>query len=82
MADVDADGDPDVLATVTDVNGLTTHKLALWRNAGDGTLGQMLVDESLHTEAKDALRTVTRATQSVEDQSAISLLGTIVTSLF
>jgi phospholipid/cholesterol/gamma-HCH transport system substrate-binding protein len=50
--------------------------------AGEGTIGKALTDESLYTEAQDTLRTVNRATQSVEDQSAISLLGTIVTSLF
>jgi len=50
--------------------------------AGEGTVGKALTDDSLYTEAQDTLRTVNRATQSVEDQSAISLLGTIVTSLF
>ncbi len=50
--------------------------------AGEGSLGKALTDDSLYAEAQDTLRTVNRATQSVEDQSAISLLGTIVTSLF
>jgi len=50
--------------------------------AGQGTVGKALTDDSLYTEAQDTLRTVNRATQSVEDQSALSLLGTIVTSLF
>jgi phospholipid/cholesterol/gamma-HCH transport system substrate-binding protein len=50
--------------------------------AGQGTIGKALTDDQLYTEAEDTLRTVNRATQSVEDQSAISLLGTIVTSLF
>jgi phospholipid/cholesterol/gamma-HCH transport system substrate-binding protein len=49
---------------------------------GEGTLGKALTDPSLYDEAQDTLHTVNRATQSVEDQSAISLLGTIVTSLF
>ena len=49
---------------------------------GEGTVGKALTDDSLYTEAQDTLRTVNRATQTVEDQSAISLLGTIVTSLF
>jgi phospholipid/cholesterol/gamma-HCH transport system substrate-binding protein len=49
---------------------------------GEGTLGKALTDASLYNEAQDTLHTVNRATQSVEDQSAISLLGTIVTSLF
>jgi phospholipid/cholesterol/gamma-HCH transport system substrate-binding protein len=50
--------------------------------SGQGSLGKALTDDSLYTEANDTLRGVNRATQSVEDQSAISLLGTIVTSLF
>jgi phospholipid/cholesterol/gamma-HCH transport system substrate-binding protein len=50
--------------------------------AGEGTVGKALTDDGLYTEAQDTLRTVNRATQSVEDQSALSLLGTIVTSLF
>jgi phospholipid/cholesterol/gamma-HCH transport system substrate-binding protein len=49
---------------------------------GEGTLGRAVTDPSLYDEAQDTLHTVNRATQSVEDQSAISLLGTIVTSLF
>lgn len=55
-----------------------THQL----RTGQGTIGRALTDDSLYVEAEDTLRTVNRATQSVEDQSAISLLGTIVTSLF
>jgi len=50
--------------------------------AGQGTVGKALTDDSLYTEAQDTLRTVNRATQSVEDQAPISILGTIVTSLF
>jgi hypothetical protein len=50
--------------------------------AGEGTLGKALADDSLYVEAHDTLRSVNRATQSIEDQAAISLLGTIVTSLF
>jgi phospholipid/cholesterol/gamma-HCH transport system substrate-binding protein len=50
--------------------------------AGEGTVGKALTDEGLYEEAQDTLRTVNRATQSVEDQSALSLIGTIATSLF
>jgi phospholipid/cholesterol/gamma-HCH transport system substrate-binding protein len=50
--------------------------------SGEGTIGKALTDETLYGEAQDTLRTVNRATQAAEDQSAISLLGTIVTSLF
>jgi hypothetical protein len=49
---------------------------------GRGTIGKALVDDTLYTESVDTLRTANRAAQSVEDQAPISLLGTIVTSLF
>lgn len=49
---------------------------------GKGTIGKALVDDTLYTESVDTLRTANRAAQSVEDQAPISLLGTIVTSLF
>ena len=50
--------------------------------AGEGTVGKALTDDSLYTEAQDTLRTVNRATQSVEDAAPLSILGTIVSSLF
>ncbi len=49
---------------------------------GEGTLGKALTDATLYDESVDTLRTAQRAAQSVEDQAPISLLGTIVTSLF
>lgn len=49
---------------------------------GEGTVGKLVADDSLYQEAQDTLRTVNRATQAAEDQSAISLLGTLATSLF
>ena len=50
--------------------------------AGEGTLGKALVDSALYEQSLDTLRTANRAAQSVEDQAPISILGTIVTSLF
>jgi len=50
--------------------------------AGQGTLGKVLAEDTLYNESIDTLRTANRAAQSVEDQAPISLLGTIVTSLF
>jgi phospholipid/cholesterol/gamma-HCH transport system substrate-binding protein len=49
---------------------------------GQGTIGKALADDTLYSTGVDALRSMNRATQSVEDQAAISVLGTIVTSLF
>jgi phospholipid/cholesterol/gamma-HCH transport system substrate-binding protein len=50
--------------------------------AGRGTLGKVLVDDQLHDTALDTLQTTNRAAQSLEDQAPLSILGTIVTSLF
>ncbi len=50
--------------------------------SGQGTLGRALTDDSLYTDAQDTMRTAGRAAQSVEDLAPISLLGTIITSLF
>jgi len=74
----------EVRETVSNLNATTRNAEEITDNlrAGQGTAGKALTDDSLYTEAQDTLRTVNRATQSVEDQSAISLFGTIVTSLF
>lgn len=50
--------------------------------SGEGTLGRALTDDSLYTDAQQTLRTAGRAAQSLEDQAPMSLLGTILTSLF
>lgn len=49
---------------------------------GRGTLGKALADDQLYNQSLDTLRTAQRAAQSVEDLAPVSLLGTIVTSLF
>jgi len=73
-----------VRETVDDLSQTARNAQEITDNlrAGQGTVGKALNDPGLYEEAQDTLRTVNRATQSVEDQSAISLLGTIVTSLF
>jgi len=74
----------EVQETVENLNATARNAQEITDNlrAGQGTVGKALTDDSLYTEAQDTLRTVNRATQSVEDQSAISLFGTIATSLF
>jgi phospholipid/cholesterol/gamma-HCH transport system substrate-binding protein len=49
---------------------------------GRGTLGKALSDDTLYNESLDTLRTAQRAAQSVEDLAPVSLLGTIISSLF
>lgn len=50
--------------------------------SGEGTLGKALVDDRLYDTSLDTLRTANRAAQTLEDQAPLSILGTIVTSLF
>lgn len=50
--------------------------------AGEGTLGRVLTDDSLYDEAQDTVRGANRALQAVEDQAPLSVLGTLVTTLF
>jgi phospholipid/cholesterol/gamma-HCH transport system substrate-binding protein len=49
---------------------------------GEGTLGRLVADDTLYTEAEGALKGVTRATQGIEDQAPISVLGTLISTLF
>jgi len=67
----------DLGATARNAEEITT---AL--RSGQGTLGRALTDDTLYTDAQDTMRTAGRAAQSVEDLAPISLLGTIITSLF
>jgi phospholipid/cholesterol/gamma-HCH transport system substrate-binding protein len=49
---------------------------------GEGTLGRIVTDDALYQEAQDAVRGLDRATAGIEDQSPISVLGTLITTLF
>jgi hypothetical protein len=50
--------------------------------SGQGTLGRLLTDDGLYDQAESALQGVTRATQGVEDQAPISVLSTLITTIF
>ena len=49
---------------------------------GEGTLGRLVADDSLYDSAEGALKGVSRATQGLEDQAPISVLGTFIGTLF
>jgi phospholipid/cholesterol/gamma-HCH transport system substrate-binding protein len=49
---------------------------------GEGTLGRIVTDDQLYEEARDAVHGLDRATAGIEDAGPISVLGTLVTSLF
>jgi phospholipid/cholesterol/gamma-HCH transport system substrate-binding protein len=63
--------------TATNLEEISTHV----RN-GEGTLGRIVSDDALYQEAQDAVRGLDRATAGIEDQSPISVLGTLITTLF
>jgi phospholipid/cholesterol/gamma-HCH transport system substrate-binding protein len=54
------------------------HKI----NRGDGSVGKLVNDESLYKNIKMTLQKVEKATESLEDQGPLSILGTAVGTLF
>ncbi len=59
--------------TATNLNQ-TTQKI----NQGEGTLGKLVNDDSLYKETKYTLRSVTKATEGLQEQVPVSILGTIL----
>jgi len=51
-------------------------------NAGQGTIGKVVNDEELYRNAKLTLQKVDQATEGLEDQGPLSVLGTVVSKLF
>lgn len=73
-----------VRETVDDLNvaARNAQEITAGLQAGQGTLGKALTDETLYSESVDTVRTAGRAAQQLEDQAPLSLLSTIMTSLF
>jgi len=51
-------------------------------NAGQGSAGRLVNDESLFKNAKMTLQKLDKATEGLEDQGPLSILGTAVSKLF
>ncbi len=63
--------------------GMTNFKEILQKmNQGQGSVGKLINDESLYKNAKMTLQKVEKATEGLEDQGPLSILGTIMGSLF
>jgi phospholipid/cholesterol/gamma-HCH transport system substrate-binding protein len=58
------------------------HSILLKINQGQGTVGQLINDDSFLKNAKLSLQKLDKATESLEDTGPLSILGTMVTSLF
>jgi phospholipid/cholesterol/gamma-HCH transport system substrate-binding protein len=51
-------------------------------NTGDGTIGQLINTNSMMKDVKLSLQKLDKATESLEDTGPLSILGTMITSLF
>jgi len=58
------------------------HEILLKINHGQGSVGQLINDPTFLNDAKLSLQKLDKATESLEDTGPLSILGTMVTSLF
>jgi len=74
----------DVRETVVSLNATARNLETISADvrSGQGTLGRLVTDDSLYQEAQNAVHGLDRATTGIEDQSPISVLGTLVSTLF
>ena len=74
----------DVRETVARLNVTATNleEVSAQVRNGEGTLGRIVHDDSLYQDAQSAVRGLDRAASGVEDQSPISVLGTLISTLF
>jgi len=67
----------ETMATVTNIREIV-QKI----NRGEGSVGKLVNDDSLFKNAKLSLQKVEKATEGLEDQGPLSVLGIMVNSLF
>jgi len=63
----------------------TTEEFKLFAeriNRGEGTLGKLLSDDKLYTEAEKTLKKIQGAMEGIEEQTPISILGTLAGFIF
>lgn len=58
------------------------HQIMLKVNHGEGTVGKLINDESFYKNAKVSLQKLDQATEGLEDQGPLSVLGMAVGKLF
>ena len=51
-------------------------------NRGQGTVGKLINEDSFYKNAKLTLQKVEKATEGLEDQGPLSVLGIMINSLF
>jgi phospholipid/cholesterol/gamma-HCH transport system substrate-binding protein len=67
----------EAMMTITNVREIVQKM-----NRGEGSLGKLINDESLYKNAKLSLQKLEKATEGLEDQGPLSVLGIAVNSLF
>ncbi len=58
------------------------HQILLKVNSGEGSVGKLINDESMLKNLKLSLQKLDKATESLEDTGPLSVMGTMVNSLF
>jgi phospholipid/cholesterol/gamma-HCH transport system substrate-binding protein len=58
------------------------HSILIKIDQGQGTVGQLINDDTFLKDAKLSLQKLDKATESLEDTGPLSILGTMVSSLF
>jgi phospholipid/cholesterol/gamma-HCH transport system substrate-binding protein len=46
--------------------------------SGDGTMGKLMTDDELYEEMKDTLASANKAMKGVEEQTPITVMGTVL----
>jgi phospholipid/cholesterol/gamma-HCH transport system substrate-binding protein len=58
------------------------HQILIKINNGQGSVGQLINDDSALRNIKLSLQKLDKATESLEDTGPLSVLGTMASSLF
>jgi phospholipid/cholesterol/gamma-HCH transport system substrate-binding protein len=72
----------DTLYTETTGAMTNLHQILIKINDGQGTVGKLINEPDFYKDAKLTLQKVDKATEGLEDQGPISILGSAATSLF
>jgi phospholipid/cholesterol/gamma-HCH transport system substrate-binding protein len=72
----------DTLYVETTGSMTNLHQILLKINHGQGTVGQLINDDSTLKNIKVSMQKIDKATESLEDTGPLSVMGTLVSSLF
>jgi phospholipid/cholesterol/gamma-HCH transport system substrate-binding protein len=72
----------ETLYNETTASLMTLKEILQKMNQGQGTIGKLINDQELYRNAKLTLQKVDKATEGLEDQGPLSVMGIIVNNLF